>query len=88
MMRLQVRNTATLGGNIVTASPISDINAIMMAAGAVYELASSAGKTSNIEPQQFLTGYRHALYLPKASLHGHRACVCDPNQSHLMLWAF
>ncbi|KAK9830775.1 hypothetical protein WJX74_006631 [Apatococcus lobatus] len=54
----QVRNTATVGGNIMNASPISDINAIMMAAGAVYELASAGGHRSRIAPEHFLIGYR------------------------------
>nr|AOE43258.1 xanthine dehydrogenase [Cavenderia deminutiva] len=34
----QIRNAACLGGNIITASPISDINPVLMAAGAQLEL--------------------------------------------------
>ena len=70
---VQVRNTATIGGNIVNASPISDINAIMMASGAVYELASAEGGISRIRPEHFLTGYRHAFLCPVLSVHDCRA---------------
>ncbi|CAF1016904.1 unnamed protein product [Adineta steineri] len=34
----QIRNVASLGGNIIAASPISDINPILEAAGAILEL--------------------------------------------------
>ncbi|CAF1125466.1 unnamed protein product [Rotaria sordida] len=34
----QIRNVASLGGNIISASPISDINPVLQAAGAVLEL--------------------------------------------------
>ena len=33
-----IRNTASLGGNICTASPISDLNPVWMAAGAEFVL--------------------------------------------------
>ena len=49
---------ATLGGNIVNASPISDINAIMMAIGASYELVGSDGSRTALLPQDFLMGFR------------------------------
>ncbi|CAF3626478.1 unnamed protein product [Rotaria socialis] len=34
----QIRNVASLGGNIITASPISDINPVLQAANAILEL--------------------------------------------------
>lgn len=40
----QIRNVATLAGNIATASPISDMNPIMMASGARVTLRSHEGK--------------------------------------------
>ena len=33
---VQIRNAASVGGNIVTGSPISDLNPIYMAAGATF----------------------------------------------------
>ena len=54
---VQVRNGASLGGNIMTASPISDINAIMMAAGASYEAVKLGGSRS-IAPQDFVVDRR------------------------------
>lgn len=73
MHLVQVRNTATIGGNIVNASPISDINAIMMSVGAVYELASAGDNRSSIKPEHFLTGYRHVHLHRTISVHGCRA---------------
>lgn len=40
----QIRNVACLAGNIVTASPISDLNPVLQAAGARLELALLAPK--------------------------------------------
>ena len=54
---MQVRNGASLGGNIVTASPISDINAILMAAGASYQ-AVKLGSSRHIAPQDFVVDRR------------------------------
>ncbi len=55
---LQVRNTATIGGNIVNASPISDINAILMAAEARYEIVRAGGESVQLAPEDFIIGYR------------------------------
>lgn len=55
----QIRNVAAVGGNIVTASPISDVNPIFMAAGAqfvVLDCTSSARRTVN--SRDFFQGYR------------------------------
>ncbi|KAK9866639.1 hypothetical protein WJX84_012043 [Apatococcus fuscideae] len=64
----QVRNMATLGGNIVNASPISDINAIMMAIGASYELVGSDGSRTALLPQDFLMGFRKTKLQPGETL--------------------
>lgn len=37
----QIRNVACIGGNIATASPISDLNPVWIATGATVELASA-----------------------------------------------
>ncbi len=54
---LQIRNLATMGGNLASASPIGDMPPILMAYQAQVELASSSG--SRILPlTEFITGYR------------------------------
>ena len=40
----QIRNRATMGGNIVTASPIGDSAAVLLALEASVVLASAAGE--------------------------------------------
>ncbi|CAI5525077.1 unnamed protein product [Closterium sp. Naga37s-1] len=45
---VQIRNVATLAGNIVTASPISDLNPILIAANATFHLARLAPKAADV----------------------------------------
>jgi len=40
----QIRNVAAIGGNIMTGSPISDLNPIFMAAGSTLEIGGDEGK--------------------------------------------
>ncbi|KAI8322904.1 xanthine dehydrogenase [Martensiomyces pterosporus] len=54
----QIRNVATIAGNIATASPISDLNPVFMAAGAVVTLASSTGGRRQVPMSEFFLGYR------------------------------
>ncbi|EDV93247.1 xanthine dehydrogenase [Drosophila grimshawi] len=55
----QIRNVACLGGNIMTGSPISDMNPVLTAAGARLEVASQAdGRRSVNMGTGFFTGYR------------------------------
>ncbi len=53
----QIRNRATLGGNLVTGSPIGDSAPVLLALGASVELASVRG-TRVVELQEFFLGYR------------------------------
>ncbi|KAK7429576.1 hypothetical protein QQZ08_003955 [Neonectria magnoliae] len=53
----QIRNVGTPAGNLVTASPISDLNPTLWAANAVL-VAKSATKEIEIPVSQFFTGYR------------------------------
>lgn len=55
----QVRNVASLVGNIVTASPISDLNPILMASSAVLNVCSlKRGNRKIIMNEDFFKGYR------------------------------
>lgn len=60
----QIRNVACLGGNIATASPISDINPVLVACGAVLVVKSLDPKTDQIVEREmlidreFFKGYR------------------------------
>lgn len=53
----QIRNAGTPAGNLVTASPISDLNPVFWAANAVL-VAKSAAREIEIPMSQFFTGYR------------------------------
>jgi xanthine dehydrogenase small subunit len=54
---LQIRNLATLGGNICSASPIGDTLPVLLAYGAKVKLVSAKSERI-IELEKFLTGYR------------------------------
>lgn len=59
-----IRNTASIGGNIVTASPISDMNPMLCACNAVLRIVSatstesSAPLSRDLEITSFFKGYR------------------------------
>lgn len=53
----QIRNVGTPAGNLVTASPISDLNPALWGANAVL-VAKSLAKETEIPLSQFFTGYR------------------------------
>ncbi|PHH59289.1 hypothetical protein CDD81_3413 [Ophiocordyceps australis] len=53
----QIRNVGTPAGNLVTASPISDLNPALWAASAVL-VAKSATKETEIAMDSFFVGYR------------------------------
>ncbi|CRK86175.1 CLUMA_CG000058, isoform A [Clunio marinus] len=55
----QVRNVASLGGNIMTGSPISDLNPIFLAAAVDLEVESVTGGRRIVKMDQtFFTSYR------------------------------
>ncbi|XP_067682373.1 xanthine dehydrogenase/oxidase-like [Haliotis asinina] len=55
----QIRNVASIGGNIMTASPISDLNPLFVAAGAQLTVGSKAKGTRVVKmDKDFFTGYR------------------------------
>ena len=54
----QIRNTASVGGNIVTGSPISDVNPLYMAMGATFTVEGKGTAPRTIEANDFFLGYR------------------------------
>jgi xanthine dehydrogenase molybdopterin binding subunit/xanthine dehydrogenase small subunit len=59
----QVKNAATLAGNIVTASPIGDMAPVLLALGASIELSSLRGHRV-LPLSSFFVGYRKTLLTP------------------------
>jgi len=53
----QIRNMATIGGNLCTASPIGDLIPMMFALGAKFEVIGANGKRW-VEAEDFFEGYR------------------------------
>jgi xanthine dehydrogenase/oxidase len=54
----QIRNVASLAGNIATASPISDMNPVLLAAGAAISVQSIKDGSSRLPLSKFFIGYR------------------------------
>ena len=64
----QIRNVGSIGGNIITGSPISDLNPIFMASGCKLTLASKHKKRTVDFDQNFYTGYRKSILEPNEIL--------------------
>jgi xanthine dehydrogenase molybdopterin binding subunit/xanthine dehydrogenase small subunit len=60
----QIRNRATLAGNLVTASPIGDMPPVMMALDATVVLVSAGGRRA-VGVDAFFTGYRKTVLAPE-----------------------
>ncbi|XP_065866854.1 xanthine dehydrogenase 1-like isoform X2 [Euphorbia lathyris] len=54
----QIRNVASVGGNICTASPISDLNPLWMASRAEFRIIDCKGKIRTTLAEEFFLGYR------------------------------
>jgi xanthine dehydrogenase small subunit len=59
-----IRNRATLGGNLATASPIGDAAPVLLALDAELVLLSAAGRRS-VPLHAFFTGYRKHVLAPQ-----------------------
>jgi len=60
---VQIRNRATIGGNLGTASPAADLNPALFALGGRVRLVSSRGKRE-LPVAELVTGYRTCLRRP------------------------
>ncbi|KAG1664510.1 hypothetical protein FOA52_007774 [Chlamydomonas sp. UWO 241] len=69
----QIRNVSAIGGNIVTGSPISDLNPLWMASRTEFVVASTSGGERRIPANKFFLGYRTVDMLPGELLL--RVCV-------------
>ncbi|KAJ0960491.1 hypothetical protein J5N97_001650 [Dioscorea zingiberensis] len=54
----QIKNAASVGGNICTASPISDLNPLWMAAGASFKIIDFKGNQRTTLAKDFFLAYR------------------------------
>ncbi|VAH05353.1 unnamed protein product [Triticum turgidum subsp. durum] len=54
----QIRNVASVGGNICTASPISDLNPLWMATGANFQIIDVNNNVRTTAAKDFFLGYR------------------------------
>nr|XP_027228843.1 xanthine dehydrogenase/oxidase-like [Penaeus vannamei] len=65
----QIRNVASFGGNIMTSSPISDLNPVLMVSGATLTfLSHEHGERRLVMEQNFFTGYRKTIAKPSEVL--------------------
>jgi xanthine dehydrogenase molybdopterin binding subunit/xanthine dehydrogenase small subunit len=55
-----IRNRASLGGNLVTASPIGDMAPVLLSLGATVQLASTRGERT-VDLADFFVGYRKTV---------------------------
>lgn len=60
----QIRNVSSLAGNIVTGSPISDLNPLWSALNATFVCQSAARGTRSVLATEFWTGYRQNVLAP------------------------
>ena len=77
----QIRNVAAIGGNIMTGSPISDLNPIFLAAGCTLKIGSVAGGEKEVPfDQHFYTGYRRNIVKPDQILISIKIPFTNKNQ--------
>ncbi|HVH97828.1 MAG TPA: xanthine dehydrogenase small subunit [Enhygromyxa sp.] len=76
-----IRNRATLGGNLVNASPIGDGPPVLLALDAEVELASEAS-VRTVALAEFFTGYRKTVLAPGELLTKIRVPRRQPSLAH------
>ncbi|XP_071832643.1 xanthine dehydrogenase/oxidase-like isoform X2 [Apostichopus japonicus] len=67
---MQIRNVASVGGNIMSASPVSDLTTLFMASGATLHVASIKGSRTLALDDKFLIGQRKTAVRPNEVLIG------------------
>lgn len=65
---LQIRNAAAIGGNICTASPISDLNPLLVCCNASFEVQRRGSASRFISANSFFLGYRKTAMHPEEVL--------------------
>lgn len=75
----QIRNVASLGGNIATASPISDLNPVWVAMDAHLNIISKNG-TRTVKMREFFKGYRKIDLKPEEIIHSIYVPHCKENE--------
>lgn len=68
----QIRNVAVLAGNIATASPISDLNPVLMALGASLTLAEAGKSLREVDVRDYFKSYRVVDMRPQEIIFGVR----------------
>ncbi|KOC64646.1 Xanthine dehydrogenase [Habropoda laboriosa] len=77
----QIRNVAAVGGNVMTGSPISDLNPIFMAAGVKLEVCSSKNGNRLIPMDHtFFKSYRQNVVSPEEILLSIQIPFTEKNQ--------
>jgi xanthine dehydrogenase/oxidase len=75
----QIRNVGTPAGNLATASPISDLNPVFVAANAIL-VARSLDKETEIPMSEFFLGYRRTALPTDAIIASIRIPVTKPGE--------
>jgi xanthine dehydrogenase small subunit len=75
-----IKNAGTLGGNLVTGSPIGDTIPALMVLGAQIELAGLAG-SRRVPIDQFYTGYRKTVLGPDELVTGVQIPLLRPGET-------
>ncbi len=78
----QIRNVATVGGNLCTASPIGDLIPLMFALKARFEIVSTANSRI-VDAEDFIVGYRKNCLLPNEILKG---VIIPRIDSNVLIW--
>jgi len=65
----QIRNVASVAGNIATASPISDLNPVFLGMGATITLVSLSGGKREVAARDFFIAYRKVDLRPEEVIH-------------------
>ncbi|CAN9279489.1 unnamed protein product [Alternaria alternata] len=80
----QIRNVASLAGNIATASPISDANPVLVAAGATLEAVNKKDGRVDLPMSSFFVAYRTTTLPPDAALHRIRIPLSPPGSREVL----